>query len=182
MSRADTTDTSPTEPALNRAAAARRRLIRTVGAGGGAAIATLIAGGWQKPVVELVVLPAHGQLTGLAQSVCTIAASMILTASGPNTFAVSLAVTNVGSGGSTLLNSVTGQSNSSTSVSGSTTLPLGLFGLVGTVTQGGSQDLDVDFTFTCCSVSPVIAQAGVNNDTVLTLNLALIDDGQCSIN
>jgi len=56
-------DESPANPR----AAGRRRLLRTLGgAGSVAAVTALLAPNWVRPVVQVVVLPAHAQLSGIS--------------------------------------------------------------------------------------------------------------------
>jgi len=63
---------APVDSLPNPAGAARRRMIRTLGSGGGMALAGIIAGGWKKPVVEAVLLPAHATQSDTSQPDCTL--------------------------------------------------------------------------------------------------------------
>jgi len=61
----------------------RRRLVRSLAAGGGALSATaLLPNSWTKPVVNTVILPAHAQLSGLPQSMTFAFANLAPSASG----------------------------------------------------------------------------------------------------
>lgn len=53
------------ESQFNSAAAARRKLIRTLGAAGGTVLTGSLLSAWQKPIVESVLIPAHGQTSGV---------------------------------------------------------------------------------------------------------------------
>jgi len=79
-------DTSPAHPSrkaqveTNPAGAARRRLLRAVAGSGSVMLGGLFSSGWQKPVVNAVILPAHAQLSGDIAPACAVTLSATVVA------------------------------------------------------------------------------------------------------
>jgi hypothetical protein len=110
----------------NPAAAARRRLLRAVAGSGAAMLGGQFTSGWQKPVVNAVILPAHAQLSAVTPVNCPV--TMVATVSQATSYPYSASVFLSGTGGgTTLLSEADVPGGYGTLISGIATLPAGSY-------------------------------------------------------
>lgn len=170
----------------NPVASSRRRLLRAVGASGGATVGMVLASRWQRPVVESVLLPAHAQTTSKPDDNdngndpdpggCTI--SVAATVDHGDVFTVELVVAPNGGGGSTTVASLITEDDNVT-LAGSTTVPPGTYDVFGTISHPSSSFVTFTFAASCCLAT---TEATGNDETGQSLGtfFATVGSGDCS--
>lgn len=178
------------ESQFNSAGAARRRLICALGGTSGAVLGGALMSGWQKPIVESVLIPAHAQTSDEtpAPTACNNEFGWTIMMTSPTPVDISLALFLNGSAvTSDVFPSASAASLSlnSTTSTGSADASLG-FELEWSHTSIGSFSFPYTFDATCCTDNfQLISNAGfAAAGTVPLQNLAAVQypaDGQCQM-
>ena len=177
----------------NPSARSRRKLLRALGGTGGVALGAIMTSGWEKPLVESALLPAHAESS---PSACTslIDFSSFAPASYASSYVLNALVSN--SNGTTAIANANGGfvfPSSTTSVSGSSTFPPGTY-MVGVQAFRSTDNFPTNFPFTesmtgaygvsCCDGSNTLFQDSFDEGgTMITdvLPVNITDDGTCEL-